>query len=431
MFEHHITFINRSNSTVNIAILNSNVVHAWKNELEAGESWTWTEGWPIGYDIAVFHDIEETRIDASGHNISVILGYVMIGGSVVAAALALAAEAVTLGITVAPSTAVQDAALSTFTGGLAIVGGGLAAAGVATEIVSAILTPAKLTGLYGTDNYTIEIGGNARLVNPRIVDGMLTDFDVDYDPISLSWKNETSGTEGFTRPFLWIWAKNPIKGLVKDIAVMPDGSIAGIGMDNKIWMRPDLSSEWTVTPKSQVMHEPTEYDDRRHPASMISIAADKKGELYCLIANRFKGEARSIWRMRTPGITGWEQVKINCHQAGLEAADTIFVDKGTLGIVTKGGIGVFSLDTSERIIDLSVTGDLTYIAPTKSGVYLGIDTDKRLLMGKAFGNTSQRAGDHQNLLAVDQLPDGHLIGIVEDHELVFGAIFDEALLVKS
>lgn len=434
MFEHHMTFVNRSNSPKNVGIYNGNVLHAYHNGLAPGATWSWTEGWPIGYDIRVYQDTEATRLDGSKENPAVVVGYVMIAGSIVVAAIGAGIEFGTAGAATPAVVAIEDSAFSAFTGGVAAVSGLLAVGGAGLEIGKAVMNPAKLSGLFGTDNYHIEIGGNAIVTGAELVDGQLSGGTWDYDSIGLTWGNETSGWGGTRGYFTWVWTRNPLPGEVRDIAVMPDGSIIAAGMDNGLLHRATLSEGWTPVPDSKLHRQKASEHEQISTALLESIAAASDGSLFGLFKGHSEQEPLSLWRMTSPGITQWKKVPNHTGiQDTLADVCSIFCDGHKIGILrgtvericqTFDWSHGFRADPEEKL-DIRIS----YISPgANRDMMLITDAHYLTLSTDGYSGPYKKGGDHQRLMAVDQLPSGHPIAVDEDHHLCFGVVFDEGLL---
>ncbi|HBY96937.1 MAG: hypothetical protein M5U01_28930 [Ardenticatenaceae bacterium] len=177
------TFENQSNAPVNVVVANGGLIYFFKNRLLPGDSWSCNPA-AVWYDATVFFNFGDRDVDPAKHNWTqaTALGLTTLGAALAVTSVALI-----------PVTAGTSAVVTNFAVGVAVSGAVVAAAGVAGTIANAALNPATIEGLYGGDDYTIIIAGG--------INGIVDQQDARLTvtgavPISLQWKNQTSGSSG-------------------------------------------------------------------------------------------------------------------------------------------------------------------------------------------------------------------------------------------
>jgi hypothetical protein len=409
MFEHRMKFRNRSNQPVNIAIANAGVVEGHKNGLEAGATWEWNQGWPIGYDISVYHDVPETRIDPAKQNIAAIFGYVLIGAGAVAAILAGLVEVFSLGMATPLAGAMMGGSFAAITGGLAGVGVFVAGAGITLEIVKASLSPATKTGLFGTDNYDIDISGGLQAIGFTATGNQIQNLKMDLDDVALRWHNTTGGTSGTVGSFKWVWNRNPVPGATKDLTCLPDGRILGIGMDDNLWVREDLASDWKRVPNTGKVRQKTVEGETDSFETMKNVTAMPDGSIYTVFAMRVGGKAKQrVFKMdKLEPASGWKYVD------GSDNANCVVNLKGEVALLFGPLLSTLDSGSKQWIPTETVPANIEYVASMDpvTGALLGITHDGKVHYSlNGVSKTWKALDDDRKMTGTAFLEPGVVIG---------------------
>jgi hypothetical protein len=190
---------NRANYPVNVQLSNAGFIYFYENSVK-----TYTEFFVagIGWDFDAVFDCDRTKIDPAKGNksLGVNIGFAVLG--VLGAAAGVALTIVTLGAAAPAGAALTVGGVTLSATALGAIGTAIGAAGVVTAaggiglaIAQGVTTPARVTGLYGANDYEIYIDGHFKEVDQIKAKNQIQ-IVVEDKPLVVSWKNDTSGTRG-------------------------------------------------------------------------------------------------------------------------------------------------------------------------------------------------------------------------------------------
>lgn len=414
-------FRNRSNTKVHVVVSNANVIHWHHNSLGPGETvhcpiWT-----PIGYDVRVFYDTGNNAVDPAKDNVMTILGWIFTGVGV------WASIAGTL-VAVATGGALTPAALAGYS--LAGLGVAMAAGSVALEGTDAVLNPATLPGLLGSDRYEIEIGGNAHLQGT----GEQGKATLRFEGVSLRWKNTTAGHRQFTKigDFRWVWQGDAAPGSALSITVRPDGSLAALGTDGAFYARANPGSPWQqVTTRPYIFGHKDVGGEETQAVNGVpnTICALRDGRLFASFARpRDLAHGPDLHGCFLQGDTwvrdpAFDDVSfVGELPTGLHYIKNVRAYYATNGsspaagdpmvqFVPPGGHEVTSFATGPgtEVVATIPAGALVHATPTPPCIWQGL---------------SGIGGDGGKIISIARLDKDQLVGVGTDHRVYFARVSD-------
>jgi hypothetical protein len=186
------------------------------------------------------------------------------------------------------------------------------------------------------------------------------------------------------------WTQVPGSGFVTSVAVMPNGTILGVGTDKLLWTRASLTSEWLQIPRS---------------GFVTSVAALPDGSLLGV------GTDQALWSRKTL-TSEWASVPNSAPVVGVAVMPSGVI----LGVGADKALRTKTTLASAWSL-VPDSGSVTSVAVMSNGTILGVGTDNFLWMRPTLTAAWTQVPDSGLVMSVAVMVDGTLVGVGTDNTL--------------
>lgn len=228
----------------------------------------------------------------------------------------------------------------------------------------------------------------------------------------------------------WIKAPGSITNSIKAVSGMPDGSLLGVGSDQKLWIRPKLTdSYWVQVPNSEAVTAASAWTDGKFSA-ILGIGTDMKlwarwglfspwgscanntlsiKALAVLTDNRIlaMGMDGKLYSKMAPNDT-W----VLCANASGAMSSFTGMPNGSIFGLGTDGIHRSRLTWTDPWAQMSSTATLksvAYLYPQT--MIIGVGTDNNLWTRQSLSGSWVKVENSGSVLSVTTMPDGNYVAV--------------------
>lgn len=185
------------------------------------------------------------------------------------------------------------------------------------------------------------------------------------------------------------WSQVANSGSVKSVTVQADGTIVGLGMDNTLYTRASLTANWAAVPYGGVMN----YLVALQEVTVIGVGTDN------LLYTR-------------AGLTGaWVQVA----NSGSVKAVAVLANGTIVGVNMQGKLVTRTTLTGGWVASTNQSGTMVGVAGMPDGTILGVGSDNTLYTRANPDAAWSQVANSGSVIAVAVLSNGTIVGVGTDN----------------